>query len=415
MRTRITTLVLSGLTSAALVWGAGGTAAASPAADHSTASASAEAQGEWVDSLMREAKEGGTPAAGARTFASSSAFQSMQAARPTHRADGDTEPELELEAAPADGQEQDSAEPAGAALPDDSLQSGEPGLESERLKGQAPSTLPMDMGANGGKNCLHEPGHEHRGSLDGHGLGELFCMPVVPGIPGEHGEHGKADEHGEHCKHEKKCEHGKGEEHGEHCKPCEHGKPEEHAKPGKPEEHAKPGKPEEHAKPGKPEEHAKPDGQEQHQGQGQNVDVTVIVQNSVDNNVNNSAASNSNNSSENSSKNTALNLNKIKFVAEEVEEHHGEHGKGEKHHGEHEMKPGHHGEHGKGEEHHGEHEMKPGHHGEHGKGEEHHGGHHGELAQTGAPKTPVLLGLSAAFLAAGAAATRISRRRASQR
>ncbi|MFE5588546.1 hypothetical protein, partial [Kitasatospora sp. NPDC056531] len=68
MRTRITTLVLSGLTSAALVWGAGGTAFASPVTDHNAAAGSVQAQGEWVDSLLRLAGEGGASADAARAF-----------------------------------------------------------------------------------------------------------------------------------------------------------------------------------------------------------------------------------------------------------------------------------------------------------------------------------------------------------
>ncbi|MFH9354924.1 hypothetical protein [Kitasatospora sp. NPDC017646] len=357
MRSRITTLVLSGLTSAALVWGASGTAYASPVADHSAASTSTEAPGEWVDSLLRLAEGSSTSADGARTITSSGAVRPTQAVRPFHRTDVDTEPEDAL----VDGQE------PGAALSDETAQAGEQGTEGERLTGQAPSTLPM--GTNGSKDCLHEPGHEHRGHLASQGLGMHFCLPEVPSMPFEHGkhgvpgilaEHGEQGEHGkhnEHCKHDEKCEH------GEHCKPCQHGKPDEHG--------------------GQEQAQNQHHGQDQNsahhqQDQSQDVDVTVLVQNSVTNN------------NDNSSKSTAVNLNKIKFVAEEVEARP-------------EHKPAHHGRH----------EMKPG---PSGEGEKHHGKpHHGELAETGAPKTPVLLGLSAAFLAAGAAATRLSRRRVSQR
>ncbi len=121
--------------------------------------------------------------------------------------------------------------------------------------------------------------------------------------------------------------------------------------------------------------------------------MTVIVQNTVANNLNNSAnnsATSTNQQSQNNQQ-SANNLNKIKFVAEEEE-----------------VRPPH------KPAHHGGYEVTPGHHGEEHHGEEHHAGHHhhGELAETGAPKTPVLLGLSAAFLAAGAAAMRLSRRRA---
>ncbi|MFE4977733.1 hypothetical protein ACFRAR_37225, partial [Kitasatospora sp. NPDC056651] len=106
MRTRITTLALSGLTSAALVWGAGSAAYATPSIDHHTAGAPAAAQGEWVDGLLRLAAEGngGTTAQGSN-FGGRDSLASKLVFRQSYGTDGAKAPTAGAPAAVAQAPE----------------------------------------------------------------------------------------------------------------------------------------------------------------------------------------------------------------------------------------------------------------------------------------------------------------------
>lgn len=57
MRTRITSLALSGLTSVALVWGASTVAEAATVPDHGAASDTMGAEGAWIDSVLQMAMD----------------------------------------------------------------------------------------------------------------------------------------------------------------------------------------------------------------------------------------------------------------------------------------------------------------------------------------------------------------------
>ncbi|MEV0538123.1 hypothetical protein AB0J08_41395, partial [Kitasatospora sp. NPDC050463] len=178
MRTRITTLVLSGLASAALAWGAGGTAYASPPVDHSAAAEAAGVHGEWVDSLLRLAQEDTGSAAGAWAFTGRSTLYSTPVVRPAHRADSDSEAGEDS----VDSSEPDLAEPAEAvaAEQEDSVQSGEGSSERGRPMVKSPElVLPEGSSAGGGEHC-HEGGHGHPGD---HGSSDCVCPH------GDHGDH----------------------------------------------------------------------------------------------------------------------------------------------------------------------------------------------------------------------------------
>ncbi|MGW2251937.1 LAETG motif-containing sortase-dependent surface protein [Kitasatospora sp. NPDC001660] len=356
MRTRITTLVLSGLTSAALVWGGGGAAYASPAVDLGATSNSVEAQGEWVDSLLRLAGEGGNSADGARTSTSRGALQPALTARPALPADGDVEGDATADSPGPDSVESANAIQSGAsAQPDGVVPTSENGAERGRPMDHTPALGLPESTWLGGEHGLH--GH--------HGFPDFICLP---------GKHGERCEHKEHKKDCDPCEHKEHKEHKkEDCDPCEH---KEHKEHGEHKEHDGQGQSgKQNQMQDQDQDQSQSAKQNQAQGQDQHTDVNVTVQNTVANT----------NSATSESKSSANNLTKIKLVAEEVEtkEPHKA-----VHHGEHEAAPRHHEE------------QKTGKH------------HHGELAETGSQKTPILFGLSAAFLAAGMGALRISRRRA---
>ncbi|MFI6843526.1 LAETG motif-containing sortase-dependent surface protein [Kitasatospora sp. NPDC050467] len=376
MRTRITTLVLSGLASAALVCGAGGTAFASPVVDHGAVSESAEAHGEWVDSLLRLAEED--------TASARSTIHSKPVVRPALRADSGTV----ADAVQAGGGARESAAPAVA----DAVQAGGGARESaapavadvvkkeelvlalDGLERSRPLTLPQAIAGPEGRpaasgELCEEDGH---GPAGGHGLSDCVCPPDDHGGHEGHGDHG---DHGDHGGHEGHGDHG---DHGGHEGHDDHGQGQGQGQ-----------------------------GQSQTGAQDQHVHVTVVVQNAVTNNLDNSAnnvaASSANNSAHNAAHQSASqtnhlsneqsqkhqqasHVNKTSFVAKEGKPY-----KAVNHGGQ-------------------EHEWTAG---EHGKDTDHDSGHHhGELAETGSQGTPVLVGLSAALLAAGAAAMRLGRRRA---
>ncbi|AUY52017.1 hypothetical protein [Streptomyces sp. CB01881] len=375
MRIRISTLVLSGLASAALVWGAGSTAYASPLVDHGAATETAEAQGGWVDSLLRQAAEDSGSADGAWTFTGRSSLYSAPVVRPAHRTEADatgvaaTESDAtEVEAIKADGWAPDFAERVAAAVPGKGA-SVEPGAASPE-RGQPAAPKPQEGHAQPAvQPAAPKPQEGHAQPAvqpaapkpqEGHPAGgDEHCEEEGNGHPGGHGGHGGHEDHGGH---------------------------EGHGGQGQ----------------GQSNEQHQGQGQAQGQGQDQDVNVTVVVKNNVinhlDNSANNSATSNANNWAKNSQSQSnhqaSLNVNKAKFGAKEQAP----------------SKPAHPGGHAYG--HPGGHgyEGKPP---QHGGGEQHQSGSHGhgELAETGSQGMPVLAGLSAAFLAAGAAAMRLGRRR----
>ncbi|MER7582820.1 hypothetical protein ABTY56_22765, partial [Kitasatospora sp. NPDC097691] len=203
MRTRITTLVLSGLASATLVLGAGHTAYASSSVNHGIASESAAAQGEWVDNLLRLAGDRTGFSGNTWTFTGRSILRS------------DT-PD------PADPESTETTEQGETPTEQgDSVQAGEDGAERGRPMGE-PSALGHPEGpgaaAAGGEACKE-------GAPGQHGLSECACPPGEHGGHEGHGEHG---EHGEHGGHEGHGEHGEHGEHGGHEGHGEHGEHGEH-------------------------------------------------------------------------------------------------------------------------------------------------------------------------------------------
>ncbi|MFF2656779.1 hypothetical protein ACFVUH_05375 [Kitasatospora sp. NPDC058032] len=390
MRTRITTLALSGLTSAALVCGAASAAYASPSADHRAAAESAEAQGEWVDGLLRQAAEDSGDTIHARTFGNRDSRPAKLVVRQFDRTDGVTETVAvdPAEAAPADVVPAEVA-PAGGQAPAVAAEQGVVAREGDEGDEQGVAAQPAEEGTDQGAE--EQPGEDERG-LPG-------VRPSRPGFLDGLKGHSSAPT-GKHCHHEKPAcpchhEHGGHEEHGEHGGHEEHG---DHQ--GQSETQGQ----------GQSESQGQNQSESQNQAQGQSqngqqsqdsqINVTVVVQNHIHNDVNNSAntsvashVNNSSNSSANNSlnnsaqntannsnsnsqsqnqtasqSNTVSNVNKSKFV--EVEHP----------------------------------TPKPPHHGQE------HNWHHGELAETGSGSSPALAGLSAAFLVAGAAAMRIGRR-----
>ncbi|GAA0684580.1 hypothetical protein GCM10010193_43060 [Kitasatospora atroaurantiaca] len=270
MQTRVASLVLSGLTSFALVWGAASTAQAATFPDRSAASDAVEVEGgPWLDSLLQLAMEGAQPA---------DTTLSTDPTRAGVRSDAE-----EGDEASADSEEADSTE----AEDSDVAEEPEAG-ESAQLKGGIAEDCPPPGHGEHGEHGQKPPSHgEHGQKPPSHGEhgqkppshGEHGQKPPSHGEHGQkppsHGEHGqKPPSHGEHGQkppsHEEKPpshgEHGqKPPSHGEHGQkpPSHEEKPPSHGEHGqKPPQHGEHGQ-----KPGPG--HGQGQNQGQNQGQGQ--------------------------------------------------------------------------------------------------------------------------------------------------
>ncbi|WP_371496739.1 hypothetical protein OG871_12055 [Kitasatospora sp. NBC_00374] len=261
MQTRAAGLVLSGLTSFALVWGANSTSYAATFPDQTTsidAVAAATHGGPWVNDLLQRANEGAGPAG-------HSWFQG--ATVPDPRSVPATKDEVGPEAAAA-------PEAQAAAAPEAELGAEEWVEESDPAFWEDGS----------------EDSEDEEDALRSHGVKPKHCPPKTHQPP-KHGGHGhKPPTHGDHPGHKPPTHDDHGDkppthgDHGEHGdKPPTHQPPKEQPPTHQPPQHQPPKHDEHGSKPGKDHDQAQQQEQEQEQlqaqGQFQNVVLTVVQQN----------------------------------------------------------------------------------------------------------------------------------------
>jgi len=196
MQTRVASLVLSGLTSFALVWGAGSTAQAATLPDRSAAFDTVEMEGgPWLDSLLQLAMEDAQPADTALST------DPTRAGVPSDAEEGDE--------ASADSEEADSPEAEGS----DAAEEPESAETAQLKGGSAEDCPPPSDGDHGHKPPKHEP-PKHEPPKHEPPKHEPPKHEPPKHEPPSHGDHGQKPPHGEHGDHgQKPPEHG---DHGDH-------------------------------------------------------------------------------------------------------------------------------------------------------------------------------------------------------